>query len=83
MSEVNEINIPNIVIPNVVSSESWIYGIPNVPSNHPPITTNIGFPIVEIPGCVKMHKDNQDKVCLLYTSPSPRDGLLSRMPSSA
>ena len=25
----------------------------------------------------------QAKVCLLYTSPSPRDGLLSRMPSSA
>ena len=29
---------------------------------------------------------NNDKLlfdCLLYTSPSPRDGLLSRMPSSA
>ena len=25
----------------------------------------------------------QTLVCLLYTSPSPRDGLLSRMPSSA
>ena len=25
----------------------------------------------------------QDIACLLYTSPSPRDGLLSRMPSSA
>ena len=25
----------------------------------------------------------QGKDCLLYTSPSPRDGLLSRMPSSA
>ena len=24
-----------------------------------------------------------NKSCLLYTSPSPRDGLLSRMPSSA
>ena len=24
-----------------------------------------------------------DRICLLYTSPSPRDGLLSRMPSSA
>ena len=24
-----------------------------------------------------------DDPCLLYTSPSPRDGLLSRMPSSA
>ena len=28
----------------------------------------------------KMH---QHCFCLLYTSPSPRDGLLSRMPSSA
>ena len=27
--------------------------------------------------------DARDKICLLYTSPSPRDGLLSRMPSSA
>ena len=25
----------------------------------------------------------RDTICLLYTSPSPRDGLLSRMPSSA
>ena len=65
MSEINEVNIPNVAIPNIVSSESWIYGIPNIPSNHPPVTTNIGFPIVEIPGCVKMHKDNQDKVTRL------------------
>ena len=36
-----------------------------------------GTPIHLIPG-------NRDfLVCLLYTSPSPRDGLLSRMPSSA
>ena len=28
-------------------------------------------------------KVNYDATCLLYTSPSPRDGLLSRMPSSA
>ena len=28
-------------------------------------------------------KDTHVSVCLLYTSPSPRDGLLSRMPSSA
>ena len=26
---------------------------------------------------------NQPIICLLYTSPRPRDGLLSRMPSSA
>ena len=28
-------------------------------------------------------KASSDNICLLYTSPSPRDGLLSRMPSSA
>ena len=27
--------------------------------------------------------DTVGRACLLYTSPSPRDGLLSRMPSSA
>ena len=27
--------------------------------------------------------DGETVTCLLYTSPSPRDGLLSRMPSSA
>ena len=35
-------------------------------------------PFVIIAGCVA-----QAENCLLYTSPSPRDGLLSRMPSSA
>ena len=38
---------------------------------------------------MKKIKEQADKIgseknhCLLYTSPSPRDGLLSRMPSSA
>ena len=31
----------------------------------------------------KMSDEDTRHVCLLYTSPSPRDGLLSRMPSSA
>ena len=30
-----------------------------------------------------MDKETRIHRCLLYTSPSPRDGLLSRMPSSA
>ena len=32
---------------------------------------------------VKAKAYESDASCLLYTSPSPRDGLLSRMPSSA
>ena len=35
------------------------------------------------PGAQVLNLSAQDKACLLYTSPSPRDGLLSRMPSSA
>ena len=31
----------------------------------------------------ELNQQQKQKVCLLYTSPSPRDGLLSRMPSSA
>ena len=36
-------------------------------------------------GLVFIREDLSDDnmICLLYTSPSPRDGLLSRMPSSA
>ena len=34
-------------------------------------------------GLEKLAGGKMQGVCLLYTSPSPRDGLLSRMPSSA
>ena len=33
--------------------------------------------------CLRRALTAVNRICLLYTSPSPRDGLLSRMPSSA
>ena len=33
--------------------------------------------------CANFHKNTLPKLCLLYTSPSPRDRTRSRMPSSA
>src|SRR5680860_761837 len=42
-----------------------------------PSGTRIGYVAQEAPGGAATPFDT---VCLLYTSPSPRDGLLSRMP---
>ena len=41
--------------------------------------------IAAIISCAQVMNDKEEiiRTCLLYTSPSPRDGLLSRMPSSA
>ena len=37
----------------------------------------------QLQGEAKQQRQLLLRLCLLYTSPSPRDGLLSRMPSSA
>ena len=45
--------IPNVYVP------SWMYTQPNINNLIPPVVVNIGNPVVDIPGCVKMHKDNK------------------------
>ena len=53
--------------------------------------TSIGNRVTEVDltlsSCATLPSENLTEIqcvaCLLYTSPSPRDGLLSRMPSSA
>ena len=61
MEPIQEIGVPNVTIPQVKQSD-WIYGIPFIPNNDPPVTLQIGFPIVDMPGCVEMHKDNKDHI---------------------
>ena len=61
MEPIEPIGVPNVTIPQVKQSE-WIYGIPFIPNNNPPVTLQIGFPIVDMPGCVDMHQDNKDHV---------------------
>ena len=61
MEPINEIGVPNVTIPQVKQSD-WIFGIPFIPNNDPPVTLQIGFPIVDMPGCVDMHKDNKDHI---------------------
>ena len=54
-------NINTYSIPNVenVYIPRWMVTQPNVDYLLPPVVVNIGNPIVNIPGCVKMHKDNK------------------------
>ena len=56
MEPIGEINIQSITIPQ---ARSWMYQIPAVPNNDPPVTLQLGFPIVELPGCVEAHPDNK------------------------
>ena len=56
MEPIAEINIQSITIPQ---ARSWMYQIPAVPNNDPPVTLQLGFPIVELPGCVEAHPDNK------------------------
>ena len=46
-------NVENVYIPR------WMVTQPNVDYLLPPVVVNIGNPIVDIPGCVKAHKDNK------------------------
>ena len=62
MSPINEINVETIGTPHIHT-----HRIPhtNIPIHQVPVTLQLGFPIVEIPGCVKMHQDNINHVTRL------------------
>jgi len=55
---IREINIQETAIPNVYVPR-WMNRQTNVDYLIPPVVINIGNPIVDIPGCVKAHKDNK------------------------
>ena len=54
----SEIRIENVTVRDV-KIPHWMSRQPNVDHLVPPVVINIGNPIVNIPGCVKMHRDNQ------------------------
>ena len=61
------------------------YGGTSLGGTFPNYTGSIALPNINQRALVDLDSayfDNSN-TCLLYTSPSPRDGLLSRMPSSA
>ena len=69
---INNQSINRVGVRNIADARIWLVEPSQAIPVVVPVTERVGTPIVNMPGC-----------CLLYTSPSPRDGLLSRMPSSA
>jgi hypothetical protein len=58
--------IPNIPVIQIRNTDApyipyWTIRQPYVP-NFYPVTNHMGFPIIDMPGCVKMHKDNKRHV---------------------
>ena len=58
MDQIEDLNIQQVNIPQL-DGRSWMYYVPAVPNNNPPVTIQLGFPIVELPGCVEAHPDNK------------------------
>ena len=88
ISDVATLNrFPNLLEANLVNSEGSKLGV-IADFLFEMKTGNIKFYLIsrsnpKIPGSSRWKLNIENITCLLYTSPSPRDGLLSRMPSSA
>ena len=55
--EIKDISVKDINIPDVEISDTIYYSSPPIPVA-PPVTIDIGTPIVDIPGCVEAHEAN-------------------------
>ena len=53
VDDVGSVRIQNVTVPNYHVHQ------PNVNHLTPPVVVNIGNPIIDMPGCVKAHQDNQ------------------------
>ena len=70
---IREVYVPNVYIPN------WLNSVPNVDHLVPPVVLYIGNPIINMPGCVKGHQDNQ-----MHKSGLPKDkNLVEQDPNKA
>ena len=85
---INALNHIKKIETELITFSDDMDGLRKIPENIPNdqiLRENIGKPLTDIPDPFKKFKSfgEHNNNCLLYTSPSPRDGLLSRMPSSA
>jgi len=56
IQEISEVNV------RVEETPSWVTTPPAVPNTYVPVTIKLGFPIVNMPGCVEAHPDNKTQI---------------------
>ena len=60
----NDIRIGNIRDLNINVMPDWMVNPPQALPVYPPVTTQVGIPIVNIPGCVESHRDSGENQTL-------------------
>ena len=57
MADIRDINIRDVEVRDI-NVPSWMTNQPRIPSA-PPVTVQVGVPVIDIPGCVEAHIDNK------------------------
>ena len=57
MTEIRDIDIRNVEVRDI-RIPSWMTNQPRLPGA-PPVTVQVGVPVIDIPGCVEAHLDNK------------------------
>ena len=57
MSDIRDIDIRDVEVRDI-NVPSWMTNQPRIPSA-PPVTVQVGVPVIDIPGCVEAHIDNK------------------------
>ena len=60
----NSINIADIRDVNINMMPDWVTNSPQAVPIYPPVTTQVGVPIINIPGCVESHRDSSENQTL-------------------
>ena len=81
--EVDGLNFDNSIKRNELHSRGIFHNEPILSSNGVTASNLIVFGDIDVNSNIRICCESQVMSCLLYTSPSPRDATLSRMPSSA
>ena len=57
MADIRDIDIRNVEVRDI-NVPNWMTAPPRIPSA-PPVTVQVGVPVIDIPGCVEAHIDNK------------------------